>query len=63
MKGNINLKDKKENQRRDTYILDNHCEVKIILSTIPHKKIFIRNENGVLIVANEAKKVLVKSTD
>lgn len=38
----------------DTYILENNCEVKVILATIPHSKVFIRNENGTLIVSEES---------
>lgn len=43
-----------KDKAKDVYFLDKEHELKIVLTSIPHGQIFIKNENGILKVSEES---------
>ena len=38
---------------KNVYFLDKDCELKIVLTTMPHKQIFVRNEKGIFKISKD----------
>ena len=42
------MKNKFKDKTKNVYFLDKNHELKIVLTSIPHIQIFVKNDNGVL---------------
>lgn len=48
MKNNFN------DETKDVYFLGKNHELKIVLTSIPHTQIFVKNDNGILKISEES---------
>ncbi len=43
-----------KDKTKDVYFLDEDHELKIVLTSIPHAQIFVKNDNGILKISEES---------
>lgn len=48
------MKNQFKNKTKDVYFLDKEHELKIVLTSIPHAQIFVKNDNGVLKISEKS---------
>lgn len=48
------MKNQFKDKTKNVYFLDEDHELKIVLTSIPHTQIFVKNDNGILKVSEES---------
>ena len=48
------MKNQFKDKIKDVYFLDEEHELKIVLTSIPHAQIFVKNDNGILKISEES---------
>ena len=48
------MKNQFKDKIKDVFFLDKEHELKIVLTSIPHTQIFVKNDNGILKISEES---------
>ena len=48
------MKNQFKDKIKDVYFLDEEQKIKIVLTSIPHAQIFVKNDNGILKISEES---------